>query len=44
METEKRVKELEKGCLRLLRRFQDDMQRVLAATAIINYIFLAANT
>ena len=44
METEKKVKELEKGCHRLLRKFEDDIQRVLAATAIITYISLAANT
>jgi predicted transcriptional regulator len=43
-ETEKKVKELEKGCRRLLRKFEGDMQRVLAATAIISYIFVTANT
>jgi predicted transcriptional regulator len=44
LETEKKVKELEKGCRRVLGKFEDDLQRVLAATAIISYIFLTANT
>lgn len=43
METQKKVKELEEGCNRLLRKFENDIQRVLAATTIIMYIFLATN-